>query len=332
MVELLKKLPSEVREKLREKALPEQTSPMLATLTDERFSRNDWIYERKLDGERCLAYKKGDEVKLMSRNEKLLNKQYPEIEEAVQSQEGDFIIDGEIVAFDGKVTSFSKLQNRMHRRHPDKSIEVFYYVFDILHLEGYDVTGVSQRHRKGILRKALDFSHDHIRYTTHRNKEGEKYFAEACRKHWEGLIAKDANASYKHSRSGKWLKFKCENQQELVICGYTDPEGSRDYFGALIVGFYKNDKLHFAGRVGTGYDDQTLEMLFNKMKPLRQNDPPFDVGDIHNEKNTHWLKPRLVGEFRFTEWTGDDKLRHPSFIGLRDDKKAKDVKKEEAAS
>lgn len=332
MLEILKNLPSEARCKLREKTQPKQTSPMLATLTDERFSRDDWIYERKLDGERCLAYKKGKKVRLVSRNNKVLNDQYPEIAEAVQGQERDFIIDGEIVAFDGNVTSFSKLQNRMHRQHPDRSIRVYYYVFDILHLEGYDLTALSQRHRKGILRKSIDYSHDNIRYTPHRNKEGEKFFDEACHKHWEGIIAKDANASYKHSRSGKWLKFKCENQQELVICGYTDPQGSRDYFGALIVGFYKDDKLHFAGRVGTGYDDQTLEMLYKKMKPHRQNDPPFDVGDIQNEKNTHWLKPKLVGEFQFTEWTGDDKLRHPSFLGLRDDKNAKNVTKEEATS
>ena len=305
---------------------------MLATLTDKRFSDEDWIFERKLDGERCLAFKDGKKVRLMSRNKKLLNDQYPEIEEAIQDQEGSFIVDGEIVAFDGQVTSFSKLQNRMHRQKANRSVKVYYYVFDILHFAGYDLTHLSQRNRKDVVRDALDYSHDNLRYTEHRNVEGEQFFKEACRKKWEGLIAKDAKASYKHSRSKKWLKFKCENRQELVICGFTDPQGSRKYFGALIVGFYKNGDLHFAGRVGTGYDEDTLKMLYDKMKPLKRDEPPFDVGDLKKEKDTHWLKPKLVGEFQFTEWTGDDKLRHPSFIGLREDKKAKDVKKEEASS
>lgn len=332
MNKILNNLPADAGDRLKEKKQPDWTSPMLATLTDKRFSDEDWIYERKLDGERCLAFKDGKKVRLMSRNKKVLNNQYPEIEEAIQDREGSFIVDGEIVAFDGQVTSFSKLQNRMHRHKANRSVKVYYYVFDILYLDGYDVTGLPQRNRKNVVRKALDYSHKNLHYTAHRNEEGEKFFKEACRKKWEGLIAKDATASYKHSRSKKWLKFKCENRQELIICGFTDPQGCRKYFGALIVGFYKNGNLHFAGRVGTGYDEDTLKMLYDKMKPLKQDDPPFDVGDLKKENDTHWLKPKLVGEFQFTEWTGDDKLRHPGFIGLREDKKAKDVNKEEALS
>ncbi len=164
-------------------------------------------------------------------------------------------------------------------------------------------------------------------FTPHRNNDGEAYYEEACGKHWEGLIAKDANSAYTSGRSKKWLKFKCENRQELVICGYTDPEGERKHFGALLTGFYEQGKLKYAGKVGTGYDEETLERLYEKMKDLEQDDSPFDDDDM-KEKHVHWLKPKLVGQFRFTEWTGENKLRHPSFLGLRDDKKAGDVRKE----
>ncbi len=304
---------------------------MLATLTHERFSKEDWIYERKLDGERCLVFKKGKEIRLMSRNQKKINDQYPEIADAIKKQNHDFVIDGEIVAFDGNITSFSKLQPRMHRSEPDLSIPVYYYVFDIIYLEGYDLSDLPLKQRKSLLKKAVDFSGEHLRYTIHRNKEGEKFLKEACRKGWEGLIAKEAESQYVHDRSKKWLKFKCEKGQELVICGYTAPGGSRKHFGALIVGYYDHGKLKHAGKVGTGYDEETLKRVHDKMKKLEQDDPPFD-NDNPDYKNATWLKPKLVGEFRFTEWTKDNKLRHPSFLGLRDDKKAKDVVKEEPKS
>ena len=331
MADIFNNLPDEARDKLREKEQPDWTAPMLATLTDERFSKEDWIYERKLDGERCLAFKNGKTISLMSRNKKKKNHQYPEIEEALKDQENDFIIDGEIVAFDGDVTSFSKLQPRMHSSDPDLDVEVFYYVFDIIYLNGHDLSKIGLKHRKALLKEAVSFDHKNLRYTTHRNKEGKKFLKEACSKGWEGLIAKDDNSKYRHDRSKKWLKFKCENQQELVICGYTPPGGSRSHFGALIVGYYDEGKLKHAGKVGTGYDEETLKSLHDKMKPLEQENPPFDDEDPDYKEAT-WLKPKLVGEFRFTEWTGDNKLRHPSFLGLRDDKKAKDVKKEEPES
>ncbi|MCF8228098.1 MAG: non-homologous end-joining DNA ligase [Bacteroidales bacterium] len=324
-------LPQENRETLHKKDQPDWTVPMLATLTDKRFSKENWIYERKLDGERCLAFKKGQEVRLMSRNRKKKNHQYPEIEEGLKGQEHDFIIDGEIVAFDGNVTSFSKLQPRMHSKDPDMEVEVFYYVFDIIYLNGHDLSSLSLKNRKTLLKKVVHFRHDNIRYTPHRNKEGERFLEEACRKGWEGIIAKEGNSRYMHKRSKKWLKFKCENQQELVICGYTQPHGSRSHFGALIVGYYEKGKLKHAGKVGTGYDDNTLKNLHDKMKPLEQKKPPFDEDDPGYREAT-WLKPFLVGEFRFTEWTSDNKLRHPSFLGLRDDKKAKDVRKEKPRS
>lgn len=328
MNELFDILTDVAKKKLKKRNQPEWTAPMLATLTKKRFSHEDWIYERKLDGERCLVFKKGKEVRLMSRNKKKKNHQYPEIVSAFEDQKYDFILDGEIVAFEGNVTSFSKLQPRMHSKKPDTGVEVFYYAFDLIYVEGFDLAKLALRHRKALLKKAVHFGHKNLRYTMHRNKAGEKYLKEACEKGWEGLIAKDANSIYRHSRSTKWLKFKCDNSQELIICGYTPPEGSRKHFGALIVGYYNNGNLKHAGKVGTGYDEDTLERLHEKMKNLEQDNHPFDETDP-GYKAVTWLKPELVGEFRFTEWTSDSKLRHPSFLGLRDDKKAKDVVKEE---
>ncbi len=286
MAELFDILPKEARDKLQKKSQPDWTSPMLATLTKDRFSKEDWIYERKLDGERCLAFKKGKEVRLMSRNKKKKNRQYPEIEKALTDQENNFIVDGEIVAFDGNVTSFSKLQPRIHSRKPDMSVEVFMYVFDLIYLNNFDLSGIQLKHRKALLKKVLSFDHKNLRYTEHRKKDGEKYFKKACRKGWEGLIAKDYEAVYEHKRSKKWLKFKCENQQELVICGYTKPHGERTHFGALILGYYEGDKLKHAGKVGTGYDEQTLKELHNKMKPLEQNHSSFGE-DVYETLKKH---------------------------------------------
>ncbi len=327
MADIFEKLPEDVRGEIKKKEQPDWTGPMLATLTHDPFSQEGWIFERKLDGERCLAFKKGGDVKLMSRNKKKKNTQYPEIVEKLEKQDHDFIIDGEIVAFDGNITSFSKLQPRMHSSEPDLDVNVFYYVFDIIHLDGHDLSKLPLEHRKSLLKKGLSFSGTNLRFTEHRDENGKEYLKEACKKGWEGLIAKDYSSAYKHDRSRYWLKFKCENSQELVICGYTAPEGERDYFGALIVGFYQDDKLKHAGKVGTGYDDETLKMLYNKMQKLQRKNPPFDE-DEPSYKDVTWLKPELVGEFRFTEWTKDDKLRHPSYLGLRDDKNARDVTKE----
>ena len=316
------------RDKLKKKKQPVTIEPMLATLTKDRFSKEDWIFERKFDGERCVVFKNGKSVTLLSRNQKTINNQYPEIEDAIKKMDGRFIIDGEIVAFEGNVTSFSRLQKRMHRKEPDLDVAVYYYVFDIIYLDGHDLAELPLRSRKSLLRKAIDFGVGSVRFTEHRNKDGESFFEEACEKHWEGLIAKDAESTYTKGRSKKWLKFKCENRQELVICGYTDPAGERKHFGALLVGFYEQGKLKYAGKVGTGYDEETLEMLHEKMKKVEQDKSPFEDAEI-KEKHVHWLKPKLVGQFRYTEWTDDHKLRHPSFLGLRQDKKAGDVRKED---
>lgn len=326
-------LPDVARAALEAESFPDFESPMLATLVDEAFSDPDWIYERKLDGVRVLAYRRGGDVRLVTRNRKERNDAYPEIAQALRDlapASHDFVIDGEVVAFEGDTTSFSRLQARMNLQDPEKAratgVAVFYYVFDLLHLNGKDVTGLELRHRKALLESAFEFA-DPIRYTPHRNEEGESFLKEACDRGWEGLIAKKGSSRYVHSRSRDWLKFKCVNRQEFVIGGWTEPHGSRKGFGALLIGYHDDGELVYAGKVGTGYDDETLEDLSSRLASIERKTPPFDRG-APPAKEVHWATPRLVCEVGFTEWTGDGKLRHPRFVGLRTDKNPEDVVRE----
>jgi bifunctional non-homologous end joining protein LigD len=321
-----------VRDKVKAVAQPEWVDPMLATLTDRRFSDSGWIFERKLDGERCLAFRQGDEVRLLSRNRQSLNDTYPELVDALRSFDLEqFIVDGEIVAFEGNVTSFERLQARMQIEDPEEArqseVQVFLYLFDILYLRGYDTTQVDQRHRKALLKNAFAFD-DPIRYVPHRNTEGKAAFQAACRKGWEGIIAKEASAPYVHSRSKHWLKFKGVNQQELVIGGYTEPHGERVGFGALLLGYYAGDDLRYAGKVGTGFDDETLQRLHDRLASLERDRPPF-AGDDLPTQEVHWVRPELVAEIGFEEWTEHNRLRQPRHLGLRRDKDPEDVVKEE---
>lgn len=301
--------------------------PMLAKLSHEIVSGKEWVFERKLDGERCIAVKDNGTVTLYSRNEKEINGHYPEIAEALQkSGPSTYIVDGEIVAFEGNVTSFSLLQNRMHAE-PDQSIPVYFYIFDILHMEGNDTEDEPLKKRKKTLKKKLDFK-DPLRFTPHRNRSGEEYHKEACKRGWEGLIAKKAKSTYSHSRSSSWLKLKCGKRQEFVICGFTEPEGERIGFGALLIGYYRDDELVYAGKVGTGYDHKTLKRLRKMMDRIERENPAAAGGDLP-KKEVHWIEPELVGEVGFTEWTEDGKLRHPRFLGLREDKDPRKVVREE---
>jgi DNA ligase D-like protein (predicted ligase) len=316
---------------LRRRAQPEWSQPMLATLTEERFSDPDWIYERKLDGVRCLVFRRRDRVSLMSRNRKALDNHYPELVGAISGQCTDpFIADGEIVAFDRGQTSFARLQGRMQLTDPDAArrtgIAVFLYLFDLLHVGRFDVTGLDLRDRKRLLREALRFTGP-LRLTSHRNAEGEGYYREACRRGWEGVIAKRASGSYVHGRSPDWLKFKCVHQHEMVVVGFTDPHGRRRRLGALLVGYYEGGRLRYAGKVGTGFDDATLDRLGDRLERLERDSSPLD-GERPREGGVHWVRPKLVAEIGFTEWTRDGRLRHPRYIGLRTDKPAREVARE----
>jgi DNA ligase D-like protein (predicted ligase) len=327
----LELLNEDERRLLRRETEPRRLEPMKAVLHDRPFSDPEWIFERKLDGVRCLAFRGSRSVRLMSRTDKRLNNSYPELAEALEREAcRDFVVDGEIVAFSGHITSFSRLQGRMQIADPERArrtgIAVYLYLFDIVHLDGHDTTALPLRARKRLLRKALSF-HGPIRFLSHRNSHGEALFRDACRRGLEGLIAKRADAPYRRSRSTDWLKLKCSHEQELVIGGFTSPHGKRTDFGALLVGYYEDGTLRYAGKVGTGFDQRTLSDLGERMRYLERDEPPF--ADVHPiPKGTHWIEPRLVGQFAFTEWTRDGRLRHPRYLGLRDDKRPRDVVRE----
>jgi bifunctional non-homologous end joining protein LigD len=310
------------RSLLRPAPAPTGAHAMKAVLTGARFDDDNWIFERKLDGVRCVAVRDGGPVTLLSRNDLSLNGRYPEIATALEAQpQRRFAVDGEVVAFDGAQTSFAKLAQR-GRTH----VPVFFYIFDVLWLDGTDVRALPLRTRKRLLRDVLDFDDKALRFSTHRNGDGVAYFAEACRKGWEGLVAKRADSPYTDGRSKDWLKLKCEQGQELVIGGYTAPKGSRTDFGALLLGYYEGDALRYAGKVGTGFDDATLRSLGERLRALRQDATPF--ADAVREAGATWVAPELVAQLGFSEWTAAGRLRHPKFLGLRDDKAARDVVRE----
>jgi bifunctional non-homologous end joining protein LigD len=306
---------------LRPAPLPERVEPMKAVLTDQPFSDPGWIFERKLDGIRCVAIKDETRVRLVSRNGLSLDARFPEPGAALgRDPATGFVVDGEIVAFEGARTSFARLQQRRERH-----VAVFLYLFDLLHLAGQDTTALPLRSRKGLLRRALTFGGP-VRLTPHRNRDGEALFREACRKGWEGLIAKRADSPYRHERSRDWLKLKCSAEQELVIGGYTAPRGSRTDLGALLLGYYDGGRLRYAGKVGTGFTQATLRDLAARLAPLRRDRSPF--ADPVRERDATWVEPRLVAQVGFTEWTRDGRLRHPRFLGLREDKAAEEVVRE----
>jgi bifunctional non-homologous end joining protein LigD len=332
----LASLPETERSLLRRARPPRSVEPMKATLTERRFSDPDWIFEPKLDGVRCMAFRRGPRVQLFSRTGRSLDNSYPEVAEALAAgPTGDFVVDGEIVAFAGGRTSFETLQRRMQIHDPDAArrtgVAVFYYVFDILHLAGYDLTALPLRTRKAVLRKALSFEGP-VHFVSHRNRDGEALFEEACRKGWEGLIAKRADSTYTRKRSRDWLKFKCSNEQEMVIGGFTAPQGARKHFGALLVGHYEGDELRYAGKVGTGFSEATLRDLGAQLRKLEQAEPPFADPPRELPRQARWTAPKLVAQIGFGEWTRDGRLRHPRFLGLRDDKRPREVVREWASA
>ncbi len=305
---------------------------MRAKLTERPFSDPDWVFERKLDGIRAAVRRERGEVTLTSRTAKSLTAAYPELVEALAAEPAsDFVADGEIVAFDGSRTSFERLQGRMGVHDPQLArltgIPVFLYLFDLLEFDGHDLSGLPLRKRKAVLRRALSF-HGPVRYTPHRNERGEDFFREACAKGWEGLVAKRADSPYVHGRSRDWLKLKCSCEQELVIGGFTPPQGARQRFGALLVGYYEDGELRYAGKVGTGFSERTLADLGDELEALEIAESPFAGEGL--PRQARWVEPRLVAQIAFGEWTRDGRLRHPRFLGMREDKPAAEVVREVA--
>ena len=298
---------------------------MLATLVREPFDAPGWVYEEKYDGYRILAYKEGGRVTLLSRNAKDRTATFSKIAEAVAALPvGTALLDGEVVSFDRRnVSRFQLLQNL--------ESEPRYAVFDCLYFDGRDLRAESLTARRAALENLVGKNAGKratIFLSTRLARNGLDAYRVAQRKGFEGVVAKDQSAAYIEGRSNKWLKFKVHQEDEFVILGYTAPTGSRQHFGALLLGAYNRGKLQYVGKVGTGFSQSTLASLFRKFQPFVRKTPPLQ--DPPREKNITYLAPRLVAQIAFEEWTNDRKLRQPVFLGLRDDKPPAEVTLPEA--
>jgi bifunctional non-homologous end joining protein LigD len=300
--------------------------PMLAKLSTDVFNHKRWIYEKKLDGYRAIAYT-GEEVKLVSRNGIDFSHKYHDVVSALQTVDVDAVIDGELVVEDtlGK-SDFQKLQNYATTR---KRVLLKYYAFDLLALNGHDLRQLELIKRKELLEALLHkVNHPSLIYNDHVVEKGIQLFARAEENGWEGIIAKDGDSIYESDkRSDRWLKFKLQNSQEAIILGYSKPAGSRKYFGSLVLGMHHKGELVYIGNCGTGFTETTLKDVFAKMSALENEEKPINER-VQNERTVTWIKPELVCEVTFSEWTGDRHLRHPVFKGLRYDKSKIEVQQE----
>ena len=317
------------------RALPGKASVQLATLSKDAPDGDDWIHEIKFDGYRMLCRVDGDKVRFISRNGHDWTAKFPELAATARSLSvASAILDGEVVVVlpDG-TTSFQALQNAFQTV---RTAEFQFYVFDLLYLNGFDIREAKIEDRKALLKEILPSETDHpFKYSDHVVGNGAKFFAEAARLHLEGIISKRLGRPYTSGRGLDWLKVKCSLQEEFVIGGFTTPTGSRQHFGALLLGYYDTDKkLIYAGRVGTGFDDRTLASLHAKMKRLVQQKSPFAnlSGHTGQARGVTWLEPELVAQIVFSNWTNDRQLRHPSFQGLREDKAAKEIVRDDPVS
>ena len=299
--------------------------PMLATLTDKPFDDPGWIFETKWDGFRAIAVAAPGHAALYSRNGNDLSAKYPTICDALSAVKQESVFDGEFVALDAHGRSrFQLLQNAGR-----DSVRLLYCVFDLLYLDGKDLRGWPLLKRKEALAKILPKSRL-LLYSTHVAGDGIKAFTKAKRAQEEGVIAKLAGSRYTSGkRTREWLKVKASQEQEVVIVGFTKPRGSRKCFGALLLAVRDGRRWKYAGRVGTGFNEKTLHALYGKLVPLIAQAKPIEQ-KVPNEANTIWVKPKLVAEVKFTEWTKGGEMRHPVYLGLRTDKPASQVMREVA--
>lgn len=306
------------------KTFPADWKPQLATLADEIFDDDEWVYENKYDGYRSLIQINKGEVNLVSRNGISFNSKYEQLVESFGIIKDDMILDGEIVVEDKKGNSrFQWLQYFKDNPHQGK---LKCYVFDILYFNGYDLTSLELLQRKRILEALLPKTNDII-YSTHIVGKGMKALADAEKKGSEGLIAKKITSTYHvNKRSKEWLKIKVTKEQEMVIGGYTEPKGSRSSFGSLLLGYYEDDKFIYSGKVGTGFNEESLKEMYQKLKKLESKTSHFETRP--KERNAHWVRPDLVAQVKYSEWTETGSLRHPVFVALRTDKKPGDVTRE----
>jgi bifunctional non-homologous end joining protein LigD len=307
----------------RVSTLPKWLQPMLATLTDGPFDDPGWIFEDKYDGFRMVAKIESGKVTLYSRNGQVISGNYIEVARALEGVKGDAVIDGELVALDENgVSHFQLLQNALRRR-----AKLLYCAFDLMFQNGEDLRAMPLIERKKRL-KAILPKHRLVAFSRHRKTFGTMFFEEAGRKGLEGIMAKRASSKYlSGARTDDWLKIKTSKRQEVVIAGFTAPKKTRPFFGALVLAVRDGDAWRYIGHVGTGFSHAALEELHGKLIRLKTAKSPF-TRKVKDEAVTTWVKPALVAEVKFTEWTGSGEMRHPVYLGLREDKRALDVVRE----
>jgi len=322
--------------------MPATIHPMLAESVDKAFDGAEWLFEIKWDGYRAIAFINDGKVRLVSRNQNDLTPRYPELKDLAQSIKAkNAILDGEVVALDDEGrASFSLMQQRTGFRPGGKraaanaDVPVLYYAFDLLYLDGYDWRRVPLEERKRKL-QSIVVTDDTLRYSDHYEEQGKSLFEIARKKGLEGIVAKKRASVYEERRSREWLKIKIRKQIECVVGGYTEPEGSRAHFGSLVLGLYdKKGRLIHVGQAGSGFDQKSLDEIWEVLKKLEAKKNPF-FGEVEALRKTFWVKPQLVAEIEYAEWTGGTsegsgpKLRAPVFLGLRDDKDPKECRLEE---
>jgi bifunctional non-homologous end joining protein LigD len=317
-------------------AMPTAITPMLATLVDGPFSDPDWLFETKWDGVRALCFLEKGKARFISRNQNELTALYPELSDIAKSINGErAILDGEIVAMDEHgVSRFQLLQPRLGRKNKAEierlaaSTRLAYYVFDLLYLDGADLMGCTLLDRKTQLEAVIKTAKN-VRYSDHIIEHGKELYNEVAKVPLEGIVAKRLASTYVQKRSRDWLKIKTIQESEVVIGGYTEPRHSRSHFGALVVGLYEGRKLIYVGHIGGGFNERILEQIYALLQPLRTGTCPF-VEQPQTNEPVQWVKPQLVAQVKFAEWTADRRLRQPIFLGLRDDKKAEECTFERA--
>jgi len=314
---------------VRKAPMPEFVSPQLATLVETPPSGDEWFHELKFDGYRLLCYLNRGQVRFWTRNQKDWTAKFPTLGKAVKALKlGSAILDGEVVALDASGrASFQRLQQAIHK---NAGAGLVFHIFDVIYLEGFNLTRCPLRERKRVLAELFEKVDEKspLRFSDHIEGSGAQFFKEACKHGIEGIVSKRAESPYESTRSRNWLKIKCLKRQEFVIAGYTLSEKGIP-FSSLVLGVYDKGKLIYAGRAGTGFSNQMRVDLKKMLDKLGRNTRPFE--QIPNDpglRRAVWAEPKLVGEVAFTEWTDEGIIRHPSFQGLRDDKKPTEVVRE----
>jgi bifunctional non-homologous end joining protein LigD len=315
----------------RKGAMPSSIKPMLATLVDNSFDDADWLFEAKWDGVRAICFLKDGKLSFVSRNQQEMTRQYPELNDIATNLDAETaILDGEIVALDNLgVPRFQLLQPRFGRKRAvtsTKGFSIAYYVFDLLYYNGHNLMGCSLIERKALLKQILNASAE-LRFSDHVIGQGKGFFQQIERLKLEGMIAKRVDSHYVQRRGSDWLKVKTISRQEVVIGGYTEPRRSRSHFGALVVGLYEGRELRYVGHTGGGFDRENLAAVYKRLQQLKTDRCPFAVEPKTNEA-VQWVKPKLVCEVKFSEWTNDFIMRHPIFMGLREDREPRQCRVE----